>query len=110
MSFPRSICSRGEWISWDFINLPEGSNPADHPELLAGTVGLFGLRRATMASGQHVGGGLNFLLDIIPIVDRLHLGGALHADTLRVTVVPNRPVPDNADIVVGRVSIYREGR
>src|SRR6185369_8315698 len=31
-----------------FINLPEASNPADHPDLLAGTVGLFGLRRATV--------------------------------------------------------------
>jgi tyrosinase len=93
-----------------FINLPEGSNPADHPELLAGTVGLFGLRRATVASGQHVGGGLNFLLDISPIVDQLHLGGALTADALRVTIVPNRAVPDDADVVIGRVSVYREGR
>jgi tyrosinase len=93
-----------------FINLPEGSNPADHQDLLAGTVGLFGLRRATVASGQHVGGGLNFLLDISPIVDRLHLGSALTADALRVTIVPNRPAPDDSDVVVGRVSIYREGR
>lgn len=93
-----------------FVNLPEGSNPADHPELLAGTVGLFGLRRASVAGGQHVGGGLSFLLDISPIVDQLHLGGALTADTLRVTIVPNRPVPDTADVVVGRVSVYREGR
>jgi tyrosinase len=93
-----------------FINLPEGSNPADHPELLAGTVGLFGLRRATVVSGQHVGGGLNFLLDISPIVDQLHLRGALNADTLRVTIVPNHTMADNADVVVGRVSIYREGR
>ena len=93
-----------------FINLPEGSNPADHPELLAGTVGLFGLRRATVASGRHVGGGLNFLLDISPIVDRLHLGSGASLDALRVTIVPNRPVPESADVVVGRVSVYREGR
>jgi len=92
-----------------FINLPEGSNPADHQELLAGTVGLFGLRRATMAGGKHVGGGLSFLLDISPIVDQLHLSNALNTDTLRVTIVPNRPVPANAEITVGRVSVYREG-
>ena len=93
-----------------FINLPDGANPADHPELLAGTVGLFGLRRATVARGQHVGGGLNFLLDISPIVDQLHLSNTLNAETLRVTIVPNRPLSDKADVVVGRVSIYREGR
>lgn len=93
-----------------FVNLPEGASPTDHPELLAGTVGLFGLRRASVAGGQHVGGGLSFLLDISAIVDQLHLGGALNTDALRVTIVPNRPVPDSADIVVGRVSVYREGR
>lgn len=93
-----------------FIRLPEGSDPVEHPELLAGTVGLFGLRRATMADGKHVGGGLSFLLDISPVVDRLHLNNAMSADPLRVTIVPNRAVPENAVITVGRVSIYREGR
>jgi tyrosinase len=93
-----------------FINLPEGSSPADHPELLAGTVGLFGLRRATMADGRHVGGGLSFLLDISAVVDQLHLQNALDTDTLRVTIVPNRAVPADAEITVGRLSIYREGR
>ena len=34
-----------------FINLPEGSNPADHPEVLAGTVGLFGLRPGALGLG-----------------------------------------------------------
>jgi tyrosinase len=63
-----------------------------------------------VARGQHVGGGLNFLLDISPIVDQLHLSNTLNAETLRVTIVPNRPLSDKADVVVGRVSIYREGR
>ncbi len=93
-----------------FINLPQGSNPADHPDLLAGTVGLFGLRRATNADGKHIGGGLSFLLDISPIIDRLHLDNALNTNTVRVEIVPNRAVPDNSEITVGRVSIYREGR
>jgi len=93
-----------------FINLPEGSDPSDHPEQLAGTVGLFGLRRASLADGKHVGGGLAFLLDISPIIDRLHLDSALDSDNVRVTIVPNRPLSDQAPITVGRVSIYREGR
>src|SRR4029079_6552823 len=92
-----------------FINLPPGTNPGDHPELLAGTVRLFGLRRATMAGGAHVGGGLSFLLDISAIVDQLHLDNALGADALRVAIVPNRPLPANAGINIGRGSTYREG-
>jgi tyrosinase len=93
-----------------FVNLPDGANPGDHQELLAGTVGLFGLRRASLVDGIHVGGGLSFLLDISPIVDRMHLDKSLNTDNLRVTIVPTRPVSDGAPITVGRVSIYREGQ
>jgi tyrosinase len=92
-----------------FINLPEGLNPSDHPELLAETVALFGLRRASLLDGKHLGGGLSFLVDISPIVDRMHLDNELNADNIRVTIVPNRPLSKSAPITVGRVSIYREG-
>jgi tyrosinase len=92
-----------------FINLPEGSNPNDHLELLAGTVGLFGLREASLVDGRHLGGGLSFLLDVSSIVDRMHLDGALNTNALRVTILPNRPLPDGVEILVGQVSVYREG-
>jgi tyrosinase len=93
-----------------YLNVPEGANPADHPERLAGTVGLFGLRRATLKDGAHAGEGLNFVLDITHIVDALHMENALDTDALQVRIVPHRPVPDQADITVGRVSVYREGQ
>jgi tyrosinase len=92
-----------------YINLPKGANPGDHPELLAGSVALFGLRRASFEDGQHGGGGLSFVLDITKIVDALHVNNALNVDSLQVSIVPNRSLPDNAQITVGRVSIYREG-
>jgi len=92
-----------------YINLPEGSDPADHPELLAGTVALFGLRRATSLDIRHAGGGLSFLLDISPVVDRLYLSNQLNTDSLQVTIVPNFPVSDQSPITVGQISIYREG-
>lgn len=92
-----------------YINLPDGSKPSDHPELLAGTVGLFGLRSASLKDGKHAGQGLNFILDITKIVDALHLQNAFDADSLKVTLLPRRALPDQAKITVGRVSIYREG-
>ncbi len=92
-----------------FINLPEGAYPADHPELLAGSVALFGLRSASLADGSHAGQGLNFVLDITDIVDRLHLEKALDTDTLTVRIVPHRPIPDQAEITIGRISVYRQG-
>jgi tyrosinase len=93
-----------------YINLPEGAKPSDHPELLAGSVGLFGLRTASLTDGEHAGEGLNLVLEITKIVDTLHLRNSLDADSLTVRIVPRQPVPDQAQITVGRVSIYRHGR
>jgi tyrosinase len=92
-----------------YINLPDGAKPSDHPELLAGTVGLFGLRSASLKDGKHAGQGLNFILDITKIVDALHLQNAFDADSLKVALVPRRALPDQAKITVGRISVYREG-
>jgi tyrosinase len=92
-----------------YVNLPEDANPADHPDHLAGAVGLFGLRTATLADREHAGGGLNFTLDITKIVDTLHLENALDADSLQVRIVPYQTLPDQAEITVGRVGVYREG-
>jgi tyrosinase len=92
-----------------YINLPEGAKPGDHPELLAGSVGLFGLRSASFKDGKHAGQGLNFVLDITPIMDALHLKHTLDVDSLNVTIVPNRAVPDQKEITVGKISIYRQG-
>jgi tyrosinase len=92
-----------------YINLPEGAKPSDHPELLAGSVGLFGLRRASLRDSKHAGQGLNFVLDITKIVDALHLKNKLDVDSLHVRILPHQAVPDKAEITVGRVSIYRQG-
>ena len=92
-----------------YINLPEGAKPAGHPELLAGSVGLFGLRRASLNEGKHGGQGLNFVLEITDIVDALHLKNAADVEALNVTLVPHQAVPDHVQITIGRVSIYRQG-
>jgi tyrosinase len=92
-----------------YLNLPPGANPNDHPELLAGSVGLFGLRLASAPGGRHAGQGLSFTLDITRIVDALHLSNSLNQDSIQVTIVPHRPIPDQAPITIGRVSIYRQG-
>ncbi len=92
-----------------YINLPQDATPADHPELLAGSVGLFGLRSASQPDGKHGGEGLNFNLEITDIVDRLHLNNALDVAALQVRVVPHQSLPEQADITIGRISVYREG-
>jgi len=93
-----------------YVNLPEGSDPSDHPELLAGSVGLFGMRRASLADGQHAGTGLSFTLEITRIVDKLHADQQLKTGSIRVTIVPYRELPGQAQVTIGRVSMYRQGR
>jgi tyrosinase len=93
-----------------YLNLPAGANPDDHPELLAGTVGLFGLRLASSANAKHSGEGLTFSLEITKIVDELHLNGKLDQDSLHVTIVPDKSIPDQSAITIGRISIYRKGQ
>lgn len=92
-----------------YVNLPENVAPREGGKYLAGEVALFGLRRASLKDGQHAGEGLSFILDITPIVDRLHLDKTLDADTLQVSIVPSRKLPEKADITVGRISVFREG-
>jgi tyrosinase len=93
-----------------YVNLPEGVNPADHHERLAGTIMLFGVRKATIADGDHAGQGLTFVLEITKIVDELHLNNALDVDKLDVRIVPINPVPEEAKISIARISIFRQGR
>ena len=93
-----------------YVGLPEGANPADHPELLAGSIALFGARKASLVDGEHAGQGLTFVLEITKIVDALHLGNALDVSALDVRIVPVKPVPEAAQVSIGRVSIFRQGR
>jgi tyrosinase len=91
-----------------YINLPEGGDPAKHPECKAGSIALFGVRKATMRDGKHSGNGLTFVLEITKIIDRLHLAGALDAGHLDVRLVPRNPVSEAARISVDRISVFRQ--
>ena len=75
-----------------YINVPEGENPANHPDNLAGSVALFGVRKASAADDKHAGDGLTYVLDISSIIDRLHLSRAIEAGQIHVLLVPRNPV------------------
>jgi tyrosinase len=96
-------------VVWNvYINLPEGEDPAKHPECKAGSIALFGVRKATMKDGKHAGNGLTFVLEITNIVDRLHLAGALDAGHLDVRLVARNPVSKGAQISIDRISVFRQ--
>nr|WP_295922845.1 tyrosinase family protein [uncultured Dyadobacter sp.] len=91
-----------------YVNLPESKSAGESEKFLAGHVSLFGLRRATIKDGQHGGEGLTFILDITPFLDQLHLTKALDTDSLQVSIVPDKPLPDATEVKIGRISIYRQ--
>jgi len=92
-----------------YVNLPQGTNPEQHPEHLAGAVSLFGVRKATRIDDSHAGNGINETLEITDIIDALHLNNSLDLDHLDVQFVPRTNIKPGDGISVGRVSVYREG-
>jgi tyrosinase len=92
-----------------YINVPDGADPANYPNNLAGNVALFGVSKASVANEEHAGDGLTFVLEITHLIDTLHLAGGLTADQLHVRLVPLKPVPEDAQIRIGRISIFRQG-
>ena len=91
-----------------YVNLPDGADPAAHPELRAGSVALFGARTASAPDGAHAGEGLTFSLDISRIVDSLHLSGGLGGGTFDFRLVPRNRVSSDAKITIGRIGVYRQ--
>ena len=89
-----------------YVNLPEDARPGDHPDLLAGSVGLYGLGRASVPANENGGQGLTFFLDITQIVIDLAGTSSRDAEEIPVTIVSARPFPDSVTIVIGRVSIF----
>jgi tyrosinase len=90
-----------------YVGLGPDDDPDAHPELLAGSIAPFGLRKASQADGEHAGQGLTFVLDITDVAHRLHLADSFDVDELPVRLVPVSPVRSGAEVTVGRISIYR---
>ncbi|WP_284293530.1 hypothetical protein [Luteimicrobium album] len=91
-----------------YVGLPVGAVPADHPELLAGSIGLFGTQAATDPDGPHGGRGLTHVLDVTDVVAGLRRSDALDPRALTVTIVPMTPLEPGDDVSVSRISVFRE--
>src|SRR5262249_7089966 len=90
-----------------YVGLRPDENPQEHPDNLARIVTLFGLNEASALDRQHGGNGLNKVLEITKVIDRLHLAGLreLHELLLRFILRHGR----ESDVSIGRISIYRQG-
>ncbi len=50
-----------------FLDVPDGDDPEEHPELRAGTVATFGLAEASVAGDLHDGDGVTVVLDVTAV-------------------------------------------
>ncbi|KAB8044676.1 tyrosinase family protein [Janthinobacterium aquaticum] len=91
-----------------YVDLPPQADQDTRRSQFVGSVGLFGLRRASVKDGAHVGAGLTFILDISRFVDTLFIENRLSAETIRVNVETASGAAQPSPIEVGRVSIYRQ--
>lgn len=90
-----------------YVNLPEGANPREHPDRLAGSLTLFGLNVASRPDGEHGGNGLGYTIDITDLAKSLSDAGDFDTEHLRVTLVPGEQVSDDRPVTVDRVSLLR---
>ena len=91
-----------------YVGLPAGANPAEHPENLAGSIALFGVRKASNENDEHAGQGLTYVLEITDIIDAMHMQDAFDVQHLDVRLVPLTPVPVEAGVSIGRIGIFRQ--
>lgn len=96
-----------------YLNLPPDESPAEHPELLAGNMPLFGLEDASSATEQHSGSGLHYAYRVGDIVRLLREKGDWNPTDVRVTFVPDYEVAGRAgegqpEVKVGRISFYQK--
>lgn len=54
-----------------YLNVPEGEDPREHPELRAGSFSTFGLTETSQTNDQHDAEGLTAVFDITALRDRL---------------------------------------
>lgn len=88
-----------------YINLPVGARPGEHRHLLAGSVGLYGLRRASIPQGEEGGMGLSYMLDITSVLLELANARLLGADEFTVSMLPQRQLAESDHLLVKRVAM-----
>jgi tyrosinase len=90
-----------------YLNVPEGKDPKDYPNLFVGRLPMFGLVESSKKSAASSGSGLHYALDITNLYAHVSALPGWDPNNLRVSFVPARGhAPSN--VTVGRVSLYFE--
>lgn len=88
------------------MRLPDDDTLAERPEFLAGTAGLYGIRRASVRTPEHAGEGLRSTFDVTRFFRGLERPIPSSTNALVVAVRLRRELPASASIVIGRVALF----
>jgi tyrosinase len=80
-----------------YVNVPEGEDPHDHPELRAGSFSTFGLVETSQTNAQHDGEGLTAVFDITTLRDQLTSEGLWDDSRIDVRFSTEVPRPVASD-------------
>ncbi|MFC5473551.1 tyrosinase family protein [Paraherbaspirillum soli] len=89
-----------------YLDLPAGADPQQHQDLFAGTLPMFGVAEASRPDQEHPGSGLQYVLEVSAIIERLKAQGLWDPSRLAITFVARRQQGGYADVQIGRVSLY----
>ena len=93
------------------LNVPEGSTPAEHPELRAGYFSTFGLTEASRRDDLHDGTGLTTVYDVTSVRDALAEQGRWDPAKLQVSFSPVAPsVAAGEEVGQAQMSDLRAGQ
>jgi tyrosinase len=100
-----NIRGKGRPPNYDvYINVPEGQAVSER--FFVGTIPIFGLEQASIATERHPGNGLHFTFNITDTINFLKAENHWNPALLRVTFVPRKTPKPGSQIEVGRVSLY----
>lgn len=89
-----------------YLNVPQDADPTTHEESYAGRLPMFGLAETSRSDEQHPGTGLNYVLDVSAVAERLAAQQRWDPAALRVSFVPAAR-HRGGKVRVGRVSLFR---
>jgi tyrosinase len=90
-----------------YLNIPEGTGEPSE-RFYAGTIPMFGLEQASVATERQPGNGLRFTFNVTDTINRLKEENRWNPELLHVTFVPRRRMQEGSSLEVGRVSLYYE--
>ncbi len=95
-----------------YVNLPQGTNPGDRPQLNAGIIPAFGIVQASQPGEGCTGEGITYSFNITDIILFLESQGLLNPEKFLITFFPlsteaeREAVPQIQPVNIGRVKLY----